>query len=101
MENLGFFIINLLVNIMDFFFTIAISPILTFIANGIPDFDNAVASFRLLVDLIFMHMGWLLDFTGLSDFTINLIVGYLIFKISALLFEKPIKLFFKYWETLI
>lgn len=101
MDNLGNFIINFIIDLFDFIFSHTIAPILTFISSGIPNFSSGVDAISDVFDLIFSNIGWLFDFTGLSDFTIDLIIGYLIFKISALIFEKPIKLFFKYWETLI
>lgn len=101
MENLGNFIINLIINYFDFIFSLSFEPLLSFISDNIPPILQGSNAIIDVFNLVFQYIGWILDFSGLSDLALDFIFLYLIFKVNALIIEKPIKLFLKYWETLI
>ena len=98
LESLYNGLLNFFIAIVNLLF----SPINSFIANNVPDFQdvvNVLTSFFANLNSNFLP--WFKDSLLLPQWFISFICGYLVMKLIAPLVFNSIKVLLKYWEALV
>lgn len=93
-------IINGVIKLIMSLVGVLTAPIDLIIKNALPDLSNALSSFGSLLDIITGSIGWVIDFTGISNTAISLIITYYTFKLTTPILFNSIKSAIKWYKTL-
>lgn len=95
-ESVFNFILNFIMSMVE----LLLIPLDLIISQFIPDLSEIITSINEYLNLSYTYISFIVDFTFLSSFAVNLLFSFMLFKLTVPVSAYVIKLALNWWKKL-